>query len=132
MLVALLVLCFPEKLSRLTTRFRIRPKSATAADPPTHIPTCNGDDSGYAGSETLSDGPSEDEDPHCDSSAEEEIEDENYDLYRAIRLCQEAATPRRTPASPYSKDFEVYTTFLSETQKRARYRNAALGGLGAQ
>lgn len=134
MLVALLVLCLFQKLRTLRTRCRFRPDPAITANSlaSTPSPTCNGDDSGYAGSETFSDEFSKEDDPHYDSSVDEDVDDENYDLHRAIRLCQEAATPRRVPANPYSKEFEVYTSFLSETQKKARYRGVGGGTLGAQ
>lgn len=128
-LVVLLISRFPQKLNALTRRLQLamHPSRAAYIKP---IPTCRDGtgDSGYAGSETESDSEGGDAfsgelNPNCDSGIEEGIDDENYDLHRAIRLCQEASTPRRAPSSPYGNDFEMYTTFLSETQKKARCRN---------
>lgn len=82
-------------------------------------------DSGYAGSESeseLEDIEMEGAVPNCHGDLDEQELGENYDLHRAIRLCEESATPKRTPHRTFEEDFEAYASFLSATEKKVTAR----------
>ncbi|KAF2161621.1 hypothetical protein M409DRAFT_59006 [Zasmidium cellare ATCC 36951] len=130
--IPLLLLWFRPNLSKLRSwlQFATNPSTTSKAKAPS-TESSNDSDSGYAGSEpetNSEDGDSPDtaETPQCGGILDEEDEsDENCDLHRAIRLCQQSATPKRAPPSPYSRDFEVFSSFLTATEEKAkRYRDA--------
>ncbi|KAK4496561.1 hypothetical protein PRZ48_012541 [Zasmidium cellare] len=126
-LIPLLAIWLLPDISQLKSWLRVAPRSSNATKKAAAIPpdTASNSDSGYEGSQPDSDHEDDSRSttpsaPHCDGAIEEDESNENYDLHRAIRLCQETATPKRAPSSPYSEDFEVFTSFLSATEKKTK------------
>lgn len=119
-LVTLSVKSLLQKLHMSSKKTSITAASTRSKTKATSTETNDGD-SGYAGSESDSDDDVQEPAPQCRNDSDDLDEcDENYDLHRAIRLCQETATPKRAPASPYGEDFEVFSSFLSATEEKPK------------